>query len=111
MPPLPNQEHLRANNSPEQLLRAPGDRAGSGPVQPTNTGLMTQLSLPFLFATPPKKKYDLFCHSRMPETSDSQHASGGEQQSRGPAVEKNAMSDEVRPLQASEMGLALRRRT
>ena len=95
MPPLPNQEHLRANNSPEQLLRAPGDRAGSGPVQPTNTGLMTQLSLPFLFATPPKKKYDLFCHSRMPETSDSQHASRGEQQSRGPAVEKNAMSDEV----------------
>ena len=67
---------------------------------------MTQLSLPFLFFTPPKKKYDSFCHARMPETNDGQHASKGERQSRSPAVEKRGRRGAT-PVQASEMGLAL----
>ena len=87
MPLLSKQEHPRPEYSSQQPLRAPDDRAGSGPVQPANTKLITLLNLPFLFLTPPKKKYDFFCHSRMPDMSDGRRTSRGEQ-SRGPAVEK-----------------------
>jgi len=66
---------------------------------------MTQLSLPFLFATPPKKKYDFFVISECLKRATVNTSQG---ENNNPAVMrwKNAI-DEVRPLQASEMGLAL----
>jgi len=57
--PLSKQEHPRPKHSSQQF-RVPGDRTDSGLVQPANTKLMTQSSPPFIFVTPPKKKYEFF---------------------------------------------------
>jgi len=105
MPIFSKQEHLRANHPSEQLLRAPGDRAGSGPIQPANTGLMTQLSLPFLLVTPPKKK-TLFA---MPECLKRTTANAPQGENNNPAVLPRKKRDRrgATTVQVFEMGLEL----